>query len=99
MSLQLRRAILESRDEVIGSFPVQWNTGDAPLPLPNLSGRLSADPAILLSLFDHLFTLTAEGIGTIAVRFIDDNGSFVLSSAHPLAHGEHALTAAAASGY
>lgn len=92
MPQEVRRAILESGDEVIGSFPVQWSHCDPPL-----RGRLSADPEILVTLFDRPFTLTGD-IGTIVVRFIDEDGAFVLSSAHLAPHGEVALTAAAASG-
>lgn len=87
MSQEARRAILESGDEVIGSFPVEWNGGNR-----SLRGRLSADPGILVTLFDGVYSLTAEELGTVAVRFIDENGAFVLSSAQM---PEVALAAAA----
>jgi len=92
MSQEVRRAILESSEDVVGSFPVQWNGGSPP------RGRLSADPSILSSLFDRLFSLTAEGLGTVTIRFIDEDGTFVRSSAHLLPQGESAFAAAAASG-
>jgi len=96
MSQDVRRAILESRDEVIGSFPVHWNTRLPRQQHADHSGRLLADPEILASLFDRLFTLTAEGFGTVAIRFVDDNGSFVMSSAQLLPQQtEMALSATA----
>jgi len=91
MSQEVRRAILESQDEVIGSFPVRWNGTGAHM----LSGRLSGDPEILASLFDRQFSLTGEEYGTLAIRFVDDNGSFVLSSAQLLQQPEMALSATA----
>ena len=87
MSQEVRRAILESQDEVIGSFPVRWNGTGAHM--------LSGDPEILASLFDRQFSLTGEEYGTLAIRFVDDNGSFVLSSAQLLQQPEMALSATA----